>query len=214
METWEAETIVKDALVALDEHGGVEASALSESSDGEVLELRSVLLSKVGDAINSVRKTAPAYRLEPEDSTPAVLWTRLGNSYVGSIELPEKFLRFLSFKMSDWARPVNVAITPSDSRYEQQWSEWAGVRGNPSRPVVALNDRRLEFFSCLSEESDVEYLRCVEAVVGATAYTDNYEIETSLYRAVVLRTAALAASAYSDAAKVQLLDALVASELG
>lgn len=69
---------------------------------------------------------------------------------VGSVTLPEDFKRLLSFKCSDWRRPVVAPIYDTDISYTQQSNPY--LRGNAYRPEVAICDgeTRLEFYTATS----------------------------------------------------------------
>lgn len=62
--------------------------------------------------------------------------------------------RIVYFKAAHWKRPVFGVITENDPRYVQQSNKV--LRGNPSRPVVALVDGRtkLEWYTGDNEESE------------------------------------------------------------
>lgn len=62
--------------------------------------------------------------------------------------------RIVYFKAAHWKRPVFGVITENDPRYIQQSNKV--LRGNPSRPVVALVDGRtkLEWYTGDNERSE------------------------------------------------------------
>ena len=62
--------------------------------------------------------------------------------------------RIVYFKADHWKRPVFGVITENDPRYIQQRNKV--LRGNPSRPVVALVDGRtkLEWYTGDDEENE------------------------------------------------------------
>lgn len=215
MSAYSVETIVGDVRVALDENTTI--TVLSSASDADTLEMEDIIKSKIADGINAVRKVAPLRLLDfTREASPSVTVTWLDSEKgIGSMALPSDFLRLALFKMSDWTFGVSEAISPTDDNYKQQWSEWQGVRGNPNNPVVAISgDVKtttspvggvLEFFSCDSVNATATLLY-IKRVDGASS--SDYDIETSIYRAVVLKIAALVAATYGSSDQMQLLEAM------
>lgn len=66
--------------------------------------------------------------------------------------------RIVYFKGGDWKRPVFGVISENDPRYIQQSNKV--LRGNPSRPVVALVDGRtkLEWYTTDSDEATCKHV--------------------------------------------------------
>lgn len=66
--------------------------------------------------------------------------------------------RIVYFKAGDWKRPVFGTITENDARYIQQSNKV--LRGNPSRPIVALvkGRTRLEWYTTESETAEVKHV--------------------------------------------------------
>lgn len=66
--------------------------------------------------------------------------------------------RIVYFKAKDWKRPVFGVITENDPRYIQQSNKV--LRGNPSRPIVALVEGRtkLEWYTTESKETVIKHV--------------------------------------------------------
>lgn len=66
--------------------------------------------------------------------------------------------RIVYFKAGDWKRPVFGTITGNDARYIQQSNKV--LRGNPSRPIVALvkGRTRLEWYTTESETQEAKHV--------------------------------------------------------
>lgn len=91
---------------------------------------------------------------------PKIVWEeRSAGSYVGRLRLPPMLMRLMSVKMSDWSRPGRI-ITEDDAEYLWQSSDFAGVRGNPHKPIAAIvttdEGMTLELYSCKSISAKVE----------------------------------------------------------
>lgn len=215
MQTYGEDTLVKDVRTAIDENTQVIAFTDDGGSalDADTLEMEEIIKSKIPDAVNAVRMIAPLHMLELAEAAPSVEWTD-GDKGIGRTALPADFMRLGLFKMSDWLYGVQTAITPMSGEYPQQFSEWQGVRGNPSRPVVAIvhdgGNAALEFFSCAGTEASARLLYVGRLMREAASY----QIEAAIYRAVVLKTAALVMANYSNSDLMRLLDGLCKEQLG
>uniref|UniRef100_UPI0040567D39 hypothetical protein n=1 Tax=Alistipes sp. TaxID=1872444 RepID=UPI0040567D39 len=89
----------------------------------------------------------------------------------GSLTLPADFVRLLSFRLSDWKRPVLSPILESDPRYMHQYDPI--LRGGPSKPVVVICNGNTEiryFTSSLGEDAKVVDAR----YVGYSVVTDSF----------------------------------------
>lgn len=215
MQTYSEDTIVNDVRIAIDENTNATVFTDSDGNtfDPDTLEMEDIIKSKIKDGINAVRMVAPLHALEMTRVVPTVSWMDKDKG-IGMINLPSDFLRLGLFKMSDWAYGVSRAITPTSDEYSQQFSEYKGVRGNPTRPVVSISadagDGILEFFSCDSANATAT-LQYVERKTGESTL---HKIEENIYRAVVLKTAALAMANYVNADMMQLLNSLCYEQLG
>lgn len=131
---------------------------------------------------------------------PEITWENR-NAYVGGqINLPDNFMRLVTFKMSDWERPVISAISEEAQQYAMQKSRYAGVRGNPQRPVVAIvagvSGKVLEFYSCKNKLAYVEQARYLPYPTIGT--DEKINLCEKLKRAVVYYTAHLVANTIGD----------------
>lgn len=146
---YQVSDLVKEIRVAIDSN--LKSDQLTGISDIDTLALEEIIGSKIAEAARIVVLNAPSYLLDGGKSLGStVTW----NGTSGRMTLPEDFLRLVVFKMSDWSRGVTVPISETDPLYAQQSSRWAGVRGNPQKPVVAIvpnsNGLVLEFYSSKS----------------------------------------------------------------
>lgn len=210
MGTVTADTLAQDVRVAIDEN----TSTTAFTDDTDTLEMDDIIGAKAIDGINAVRMAAPLAVVELTRVTPTVTWIDAGKG-IGRITLPDDYMRLALFRMSDWLFGVTEAISPTADEYPQQFSEYAGVRGNPSHPVVAVTaddttgKAALEFFSSETTDATATLLY----VPRLTATATQYAIEERLYRAVVLKTAALVMAAYGESDAMQLLDALAKEQM-
>lgn len=115
--------------------------SLLEDEDIDTLELDELIESKLCEAADIVRLTAPLDRVEPNSFR--FLGRELGEEEIdeagrGILELPDDFLRLIVFQLDSWRRPVYEFVGVEDPRYQLQWSRWSGVRGTNEKPVVAV----------------------------------------------------------------------------
>lgn len=151
MATYRVSDLIEEIMIAIDMNSTHE-TLLSEN-DIETLTLREIAESKLAIAARIVENNAPLWLL---DSGRALSGSITFNEEVGKgrgrMQLPDDFMRLITFKMSDWERAVTEPISESDPRYKLQSSRYCGLRGNPQKPVVAIVKEPtglvLEFWSC------------------------------------------------------------------
>lgn len=166
--------IVKDVLALLDIADDAHEDLLENSSR----KIGDVVKSNIEDAALTILREAPLLRLGsgvPYDDV-SVAWHQSRGVGSGYIVMPDDFLRLVSLQMSDWRRSVNgdELITKSHPLYARQQSRFAGIKGNPHNPVVALVDHAggwaLEFYSCYGGEGvvvdDIRYIQTPKIVDG------------------------------------------------
>lgn len=154
---YEVSDMIREIRVAIDSNQ--DSDQLSGIGDIDTLSLDEIIRSKIAEAARVVVLNAPSYLLDGGESLEAtVTW----NGTSGRMTLPADFLRLVVFKMSDWSRAVTVPISETDPMYAQQSSRWAGVRGCPQKPVVAIvpdaDGLSLEFYSSNGEVERASYI--------------------------------------------------------
>jgi len=189
--------LVKEAKVVLDEN--VSSEALAALGDVDTLTLDEIIRSKVEDAARLVTEQAPSWLVDNGKLLRgSVIWSSQPGYGSGHILLPADFLRLLSFRMSDWSRPVSDAISEDDPRYAMQSSRYGGIRGNAQKPVVAIvhggSGQVLEFYSC-EGGGDVYVKTARYASIPTVDTTGKINLSSKLERAIVYRMASLAATA-------------------
>lgn len=94
---------------------------------------------------------------ELSKTTDLTLPSKTVEEGVGSADVSDVG-RIVYFKAGDWKRPVFGTITENDARYIQQNNKI--LRGNPSRPIVALVNGRtkLEWYTTENETAEVKHV--------------------------------------------------------
>ena len=192
--------MVGEIRIALDQN--MNSEALTELNDIDTLSLDELIKSKVEDAARMVVMLAPAVLLGSGKAFGDTIgWDMQAGYGSGHIVLPDDFLRLIVFQMSDWSMPVTVAIDETSPLYSRQKSRYAGVRGNPQRPVVAIVQQPignvLEFYSC--EQGEHVYIKMARYAPIPKRYTLDEEevidLPDKLVRPVVYYAAYLVAVA-------------------
>lgn len=148
-----------------------------------------------------------------------------GELSVWWLEMPEKYLRLLSLRMSDWKRAVHVTIPFESAEYSQLSSGFVGITGNPERPAVAEakssiisriegnspilfaeTGRHLEIYtSATGDVVDFRYIKIPEYYTPEGQTADYLDFPEKLYRMLLYQTGSLVAATYKDSGLAQLL---------
>lgn len=211
MTVYHLDEIAKDVRITLDQN--TTSDALREIGDVDTLSLNDIIKSKVVEAVKRIHSFAPPYLLDGgHNFGDEVYWQKCESGWV---LLPEDFMRFVVFQMSDWERAVFYPISVDDPEYKKQSSRFKGIRGTTQRPVCAISirpeGRVLEFYSCKSEDATVS-----RAVYLPYPQIDKYgaiEICQRCYDAVVYTIAALVLTTFGDVEKSSALNELAKSVL-
>lgn len=211
MTVYNLDNIAKDVRIALDQN--MVSDVLTEIGDVDTLALDDIIKSKIVEAVKRIHSEAPPYLLDGGyNFGDSIFWMEHESGWV---LLPENFMRFVVFEMSDWARPVFYVTNTDDAEYEKQHSRFKGIRGTAQRPICFLSirpeGRVLEFYSCKSEKAKVN-----RAVYLPYPKIDKYgaiEICQRCYDAVVYTTAALVLITFGDTDKSSVLNELAKSVL-
>ena len=202
------EQLVREAKVAIDEN--VSSIDLENINDLDTLTFNEIIHSKVEDAARLVEGSAAHQLLDAGKAFGgAIYWQSDVPGYgSGHVNLPDDFMRLISFEMSDWDYPVTVAITEDNPIYPMQASRYGGVRGNPQRPVVAITHgatgMQLEFYSC--EKGPSAHIKLARYLAFPKVSGNGYiDLCPKLKRAVVYRMASLASAVVGHSELSELL---------
>lgn len=148
--------LTREILVAMDMNERQEA--LIKQGDTDTLTLEEIIVSKIAQAARVVESNAPVWLLDSGRAlSGSITFAKEIGKGRGRMKLPDDFMRLITFKMSDWERAVTQPILETDPQYLLQSSRFAGLRGNPQRPVVAIVSEPtglvLEFWSCVGGEA-------------------------------------------------------------
>ena len=167
-------------------------------ADPYTLSLDELIRSKVELAARMVVSEAPAQMLMPGCPVRTRLsWQGRPGRGMAMLPLPEDFLRLLTVRLSDWRRPARI-ISDDDPSCRWQSSPFAGVRGNPARPVAVVTaspaGKVVELYSSMAGPS----VRLIQAqYVPCPRVTDGWiRLPESLYHDVVARVAHLTMQSY------------------
>ncbi len=200
------DTLKREIRIALDQNNV--SAQLFNLDDVDTLSLEEIIESKIADAARIVENNAPAYLLDSGKAfADSIEWESTVGIGAGRILLPDDFLRLVCFQMSDWSRAVSVAIDENDPLYQRQSSRFAGVRGNPQRPVVAITGQPgglvLEFFSCSAGRN--VYVKQARYIAIPVVEEGQIDICEKLKPSVVYYAAYLVAASINDGTLAQNL---------
>lgn len=195
---YDVSDLKREIRVVLDQN--MSSTALSALGDVDTLSLDEIVESKIEDAAFTIESRAPLTLLDSgEPFGDSIGWDGQPGYGSGYIQLPDDFLRLISFQMSDWDYAVSEAVTEDDPLYQQQKSRYPGIRGCPQRPVVAITSQPiglvLEFYSCTSGDAWVKRARYLPIPRLANG---KIELCEKLKRAIVYYTAYLVALSLND----------------
>lgn len=207
--TYDANDLIEEIRVALDQNNTSEA--LLSEEDIDTLTLDEIIRSKIADAARIVESNAPHRLLDSGKPFGASIgWPVAVGKGRGVIKLPDDFMRLVCFQMSDWERPVLEATEEGSVVADMQHSRYAGIRGNPQRPVAVVahysTGLHLEFYSCKSGEN-VKLTRARYLAYPRIGVSNQIEICEKLKRAVVYYAAYMTALSIGATAQAETLKA-------
>lgn len=196
---YDLDELQREVRIAMDEN--TVSSPLAALGDIDTLSLDELIRSKICDAARAVEQQAPTYLLDRgEPFADSIKWKGQVGIGMGSIHLPDDFMRLVSFQMSDWSRAVTTAISEDDPQYELQSSRYPGIRGNPQKPIVAITAQPiglvLEFYSCTAGEN--VFVRRARYIPYPRIEDNEIKICEKLKTAVVYYAAYLTALSIKD----------------
>lgn len=207
--------IAEDVRIALDRN--MTSDTLVGLGDIDTLAFNDIVNSKVVEAVKRVHSVAPIHLLGGGDTFADNIYWQAGpkeGNYWGIILLPEDFMRFIVFEMSDWERPVHELLPTSDPKYKLQSSRYAGLRGTPQKPLCFLDFRPtgnlLEFYSCKAPTASVMRANYVPYPRLDEGFINIYD---NCYDAVIYTIAELVLLAYGDTQKSTIMSELCKSVL-
>lgn len=210
MKSYFIDDIVEDVRITLDMNSN--SKSLEEFGDTDTLSINEIIKSKITEAVQSVHSIAPPHLLDGGHIFgDAIYWADMQSGWV---MLPDDFMRFIVFQMSDWTRAVYHAIETSDPQYELQSAPYKGLRGTYNNPVCAIATRHegrvLEFYSCKDENATVKKA----LYIPYPKIEDNHiEICEKCYKAVVYAIAALVLIVFGDTEKSNIYNELAKGAL-
>ena len=167
--------IVSDTRVALDHNA--EERPLIQLRDSYTLTLDQLIASKIEPAAREVMEAADPLLLAPGRPVRTQLsWERQPGWGMAVLPLPDDCLRLLSVRLSDWSRPARI-ITDTHPDYRWQSSPFAGVRGNPDRPVAVVTQRPTGWVAELYSSSGGDGVTLLQAQYAAVPLVVDGHVE-------------------------------------
>lgn len=212
MAVYQLQDVVRDVRVALDENR--ESQGFLIEGDMETYSLDSMVRGYFPSSARAIEVECPIRYLSGGvvmngDPEGGIHWVG-DRDTCGWFELPEDFLRLISFKMDDWSYSLHHAVEPGGLTYRIQGSSVHGVRGHSERPVCAVvqgsTGLRMEFWSCDTRDACIE--RLVYAPVPVWDKQDGIIVCGDCYMPAVYACGSMVADALGHRELSQHLQAL------
>lgn len=128
---------------------------ISPYESGEIVN-NSFIDELLDDSVKTLLLKLPGYLTNPVSMDIASGTSNDDGS--GYVELPDDFIRLVSFKMTEWNRAVTTPISEDHPKYNLQKNTI--LRGKPAKPVVVLRNiydstskKILEYYSVSSDHT-------------------------------------------------------------
>lgn len=199
--------IVKRVRAAIDELMQNDSDFLRQSEDEK--NLTSVIIDKIGYALQYVLENAPIDRLD-DDMLETLTGTALTNSFsingtslVATLILPTDLLRIVEARLSSWSR-FPVPEPDTSQVYLMQQDQYA--KGSWDRPVNILtynaSGKKILEMYCAKENSDTlrfVFIRKPSLTnVDADHPTTDVSVPSQLEASLIYQIAGLAMTAFKD----------------
>lgn len=151
------EELKSDVLARLGEIARPLPSSLIASGPAEVIATKAEsMLPEIGARLIM---EAPAEALGDGYEMEAEVGMRMMpcGLYASEMQLPEGFLRPVSFKMSSWKRSVSRIVSTESAEWECQWSAESGIAGCPERPRLYMERSLLRALGSKTEEDTLSH---------------------------------------------------------
>lgn len=206
MKSYPHDDIRKAVRIAIDQN--TNDGTLVLLGDPETLTLDEIISSNMERGARLILNNAPHHLLGRGEPLPTPIeWESAVGYGSGFFQLPDDFLRLITFRMSDWDYAVHTPILDTDPEYRKLRSRYRGISGNPQHPKVALSERDaglyLEFYTC-TEGSTVS---CINARYLPVPKITNgvLRLPEKLYDAIIYNIAALTAQTFLSEEQATLL---------
>lgn len=149
---------------------------LDEVSHFDTYQIDSVAFIEefLDSAAEKILLTVPLYLIPPTSFADEPHDERSNGT--GIVHLPTDYLRLSSFKMTEWDRPVSMAISQQHPVYNLQKNNI--TRGKPSKPICVIGYYKDYYDSDSgSDYGGTKYVKCIEYFSVVTDHT----IDDALY---------------------------------
>ncbi len=170
----------------------------------EVKPVYSYIHQHLKEAANEILRAIPLTRAAYKSATVTAN-VDSSDSRIGSIVLPDDFLRLHTFKMKGWTRPVHVVITENDPAYTLQFNRW--TRGTCQKPIATYinaaagaNGGKLYYYSV--PEGDAH---TVDMLYYIPVFSQTQDYDSSISELIALNCARKVYEVYGNTEQVKML---------
>jgi len=153
------QAIIKKVQLKLDE--------ITPYDSGEIVN-NSFVDELLDDSVKTLQLKLPGYLSAPTNIGIAS-GTDNGDG-TGFIQLPDDFIRLVTFKMAEWKIAVTIPITEDNPKYNLQKNTY--LRGKPNKPIAVLRNifdstskKILEYYS-VSTDHTIERAMYIQSMVA------------------------------------------------
>ena len=154
----------------------------------------------IAEAANEILRIAPLNHLLPKKVENPSAVKSTDDEKIGTITVPEDYLRLYTLKMKDWSRPVHEAISKNHPNYTNQYNKY--TRGIAEKPVVVYSGcgegGYLSYYSVYTSHdvSEFSYVQCFDL---DNEYTDK------VAEAIALNTAKKVMEVFGNADGITIM---------
>ena len=133
--------------------------------DGAEVVSNPTIESCLNEASDTLLMAAPTHiHPSPYDFSGNPVTLSTTDPTTGAIQLPEDFLRLVSFKLASWRRAVVTPVVEGSNIHSKQHNPYA--RGGTWKPVVVYRYKPslghvLEFYSTTGENTAIDHALCI-----------------------------------------------------
>jgi hypothetical protein len=186
------EEIIEEVRIKIDE---VNANEQMEGySDVESSNVNNLIAACINEGYRLTMLSAPQSMLEGKKAESVTL--SINEKKVGTLSLPNDFLRLVNVRLDSWISSCSNFITEDDPMYRMQSNDW--ICGNPQSPVVAVVDtdegKKLELYKASSEEDKLK----VFTYIPIADISGDIEMSEQLVGSFINYTAGLVLAIYKE----------------
>lgn len=176
---------------------GLQVETNSAYAEDSIRPIHTYIDRTLDETADEVLLTVPLERIFSSQTVKDLGSVTIGSDLVGTLSVPDDYLRLYEFKMTSWSKKVTMPITPLGNPVAYQDQQNPFLRGKQIYPVLALNNRTFEVYSAASSSDTVETAKYV-------AHTAAENVQADLQQFIVVLCAAKVLEIFNRAQDAQV----------